>query len=122
VRKLLRSRFLALTRHFFARFFDNDAVSRQGEMQTNVVQLLGLLAVPGFFLCFYMMKHYPPTALHPFDSWQATSDRYLFVSYSMMVMGFVTVFEWDSLFPDRRVFSAPRWSRSASFLGSSLST
>jgi len=96
------NRFLALTRHFFARFFDNDAVSRQGEMQTNVVQVLGLLAVPGFFLCFYMMKHYPPTALHPFDSWQATSDRYLFVSYSMMVMGFVTVFEWDSLFPDRR--------------------
>jgi hypothetical protein len=102
VTRFLRSRFLALTRHFFARFFDNDAVSRQGEMQTNVIQLLGLVAVPGFFLCFYMMKHYPPTALHPFDSWQATADRYLFVSYSMIVMGFVTVFEWDSLFPDRR--------------------
>ncbi|MEO8127497.1 MAG: hypothetical protein ABJF23_03510 [Bryobacteraceae bacterium] len=102
MKTLRRSRFLALTRHFVARFFDNDAVSRQGEMQTSVVQLLGLLAVPGFFLCFYMMKHYPPTARHPFDSWQATSDRYLFVSYSMMVMGFVTVFEWDSLFPDRR--------------------
>lgn len=102
MRKLLRSRFLALTRHFFARFFDNAVVSRQGEMQTNVIQLLGLLAVPGFFLCFYMMKHYPPTVRNPFDSWQATSDRYLFVSYSMIVMGFITVFEWDSLFPDRR--------------------
>lgn len=102
MKQLPRSRFLTLTRHFFARFFDNGALSRQGEMQTNIIQLLGLPAVPGFFLCFFMMKHYPPTARHPFDSWQATSDRYLFISYSMLVMGFVTVFEWDSLFPDRR--------------------
>lgn len=83
-------RIAALIRHFWARFFDED-----------VVQILGLVAVPGIFSSF-LMKHYPPTALHPFDTWQATMDRYLFVSYSMVVMGFITVYEWDSLFPDRR--------------------
>jgi len=28
--------------------------------------------------------------------------RYFFVSFSIIVMGFVMVFEWDALFPDRR--------------------
>ena len=30
------------------------------------------------------------------------SDYYFFVLYSMVVMGFVMVFEWDALFPDRQ--------------------
>jgi hypothetical protein len=28
--------------------------------------------------------------------------RYIFLLYSMIVMGFIMVFEWDALFPDRR--------------------
>jgi hypothetical protein len=34
--------------------------------------------------------------------WLLVSDYYFFVLYSMVAMGFVMVFEWDSLFPDRR--------------------
>src|SRR5437867_4368435 len=34
--------------------------------------------------------------------WLRAGDRYVFVCYSMVVMGFVMTFKWDSLFPDRR--------------------
>ena len=94
--------FLLLVRHFFGRLFDNDIVSQQGDMRTNVVQAMGLLATPGIFLPFYMI----PQRVRfdrPFDNgWILISDYYFFVLYSMVVMGFVMVFEWDALFPDRK--------------------
>ena len=34
--------------------------------------------------------------------WLRAGDRYVFVCYAMVVMGFVMTFKWDSLFPDRR--------------------
>jgi hypothetical protein len=39
-----------LIRHFFARFFDREALSPQGEPEANVTQLLGSLAAPGAVL------------------------------------------------------------------------
>jgi hypothetical protein len=94
--------FALLAHHFFGRFFDNEIVSQQGDMRTNVVQVLGFLAVPGMFAAFSML----PVGLRydqPFaGGWQLVIDDYFFVLYSMVVMGFVMVFEWDSLFPDRK--------------------
>jgi hypothetical protein len=94
--------FALLASHFFGRFFDNEIVSQQGDMRTNVVQVLGFLAVPGMFAAFSML----PVGLrydHPFaGNWQMVIDDYFFVLYSMVVMGFVMVFEWDALFPDRK--------------------
>jgi hypothetical protein len=94
--------FALLAHHFFGRFFDNEIVSQQGDMRTNVVQVLGFLAVPGMFAAFSML----PVGLRydrPFaGNWQLVIDDYFFVLYSMVVMGFVMVFEWDSLFPDRK--------------------
>ncbi|MEO8370082.1 MAG: hypothetical protein ABI806_12855 [Candidatus Solibacter sp.] len=91
-----------LVRHFFGRFFDNEIVSQQGDMRTNVVQAFGLVATPGMFVPFYMI---PQRARfdHPFaNNWILLSDYYFFVMYSMVVLGFVMVFEWDALFPDRK--------------------
>ena len=54
------------------------------------------------FVAFYML----PQRVRfdqPFDhNWMLISDYYFFVLYSMVVMGFVMVFEWDALFPDRK--------------------
>jgi fluoride ion exporter CrcB/FEX len=44
-----------LVRHFFGRFFDNEIVSQHGDMRTNVVQAIGLVATPGIFVPFYMI-------------------------------------------------------------------
>ncbi|RPI08739.1 MAG: hypothetical protein EHM65_09970, partial [Acidobacteriales bacterium] len=84
-----------LARHYFDRFFDREGLSPGGEPETNVVQLLGILAVPsGFFsiLCMPMVL----------ARWELVAVRNFFVSYSMIVVGFAMVFEWDALFPDRR--------------------
>ncbi len=80
-----------LVRHFFDRFFDNEIVSPNGDMQTNVVQVLSLLATPGLLTTLWLIRGF--SGVH---------TRYFFVSYSMIVMGVVMVFEWDALFPDRR--------------------
>jgi hypothetical protein len=94
--------FLLLVRHFFGRFFDNDIVAQDSDMRTNAVQALGFVAVPGMFAAFSML----PAGVRfdrPFAmGWLLVADYYFFVLYSMVAMGFVMVFEWDSLFPDRR--------------------
>jgi hypothetical protein len=98
----MNSSFILLVRHFFGRFFDNEIVSQTGDMRTNVVQALGLLASPGMFLPFYMIPQHVRFN-RPFDfGWLLVTDYYFFVVYSMVVMGLVMVFEWDALFPDRK--------------------
>jgi hypothetical protein len=87
--------FPALVRHFFGRFFDAESLSPQGDPQVNVVQALGLLAAPS---AFFVLVFRPVTL----TGWSLVSARYIFVSFSMVVMGFIMVFEWDALFPDKR--------------------
>jgi hypothetical protein len=87
--------FPTLVLHFFDRFFDKESLSPQGEPEANVVQMLGILAVPE---AFFVLVFRPLT----FTGWNLVAVRYLFVSFSMIVMGFLMVFEWDALFPDRR--------------------
>jgi hypothetical protein len=98
----MSSSLLLLVRHFFGRFFDNEIVSQTGDMRTNVVQALGLIAAPGMFIPFYMIPQHVRFD-RPFEhGWLLITDYYFFVVYSMIVMGLVMVFEWDALFPDRK--------------------
>src|SRR4051795_7385748 len=84
-----------LVRHFFGRFFDTESLSPQGDPQAGVIQTLGILAVPSAF--FVLL--FRPLSLW---DWSLVTVRYFFVLYSMLVMGFVMVFEWDALFLDAR--------------------
>jgi hypothetical protein len=84
-----------LVRHFFGRFFDTESLSPQGDPQAGVVQTLGILAAPS---AFFVLLFRPLS----FWDWSLVGVRYLFVLYSMVVMGFVMVFEWDALFLDSR--------------------
>jgi hypothetical protein len=99
--------FNALVRHFFGRFFDNEFVARDSEMQVTITKVLALLAAPGMLLPFFRYTTYltldafPPEARDP-TLW---FDRCFFFSFSMVVMGAVTVLEWDTLFPDRRDYA-----------------
>jgi hypothetical protein len=93
--ELKRGTLYLLACHFFDRFFDTEALSPGGEPETNVVQLLGFLAVPS---AFFIILCQPMVMVR----WDLVAGRNFFVSFSMIVMGFVMVFEWDALFPDRR--------------------
>jgi hypothetical protein len=87
--------FLTLAHHFFGRYFDKEALSPQGEPEAGVIQTLGILAAPSAFFVFLFR---PLTLM----GWSLVAVRHMFVSFSMIVMGFIMVYEWDALFPDRR--------------------
>jgi hypothetical protein len=100
----VRSQFPALVRHFFGRFFDNEFVAQNTDMEVTVTKILALLASPGLLLPFFRYRTYlaldqvPPIERLP-TLW---FDRCFFLSFAMLVMGGVTIIEWDALFPDRR--------------------
>ena len=103
----MREQLGALIRHFFGRFFDNEFVAQNTEVQVTVTKMLAVLASPGIILPFlryttYLgLDAYPPEMRYP----MLWSDRCLYLSFSMLVMGAVTVVEWDALFPDRRDYA-----------------
>jgi len=102
------SQFPALLRHFFGRFFDNEFVARNADMHVTVTKMLALLASPGLLLpCFryttYLKLEHAPLEVRAPVMW---FDRCFFLSFSMLVMGAVTVIEWDTLFPDHRDYAS----------------
>jgi hypothetical protein len=102
----MRDLFVVLLRHFFYRFFDNELVSRQGDMTASLSKIAGVLAAPGL-LCFWLLPKYTYYAFQPPEAAEAASlpDKLFLLTFSMVVMGFLTVLEWDALFPDRRDFT-----------------
>ena len=104
------SQFIELLRLFWQRFLDNDLIAPQAETGLALAPILALLAVPGVIFSLRSYGQYsflwtrighpvPPLPLDLPVSW---SDKFLFLYLSMILMGFITVLEWDALFPDRR--------------------
>lgn len=89
----------ALIEHFFRRFFDNDTIQVDGETLTTVVRAIAIVAVPGMMVAFFLQNQYPRRTL-----WGSIEDQYFFVLFSFVVMGAVSIFEWEMLFPDRLDF------------------
>jgi len=102
----MRDLFVVLLRHFFGRFFDNELVSGEGDTVASFAKIIGAIAAPGL-VCFWLMPKYSVLAYEPPAVAEAASlpDKLLFLTFSMAIMGFVTVLEWDALFPDRRDFT-----------------
>jgi hypothetical protein len=94
--------FHSLVKHFFGRFFDKDSISPGGDEHANVVQIIAMLALPGAIVSLFLLVDHPLIRSEVTRMWLRAGDRYTFVCYSMVVMGFVMTFKWDSLFPDRR--------------------
>ena len=92
-----------LVDHFFRRFFDNDTLQVDGDTQTTVVRALSIVVVPELMITFFLQLLYPPK---PFQRppWSVIEDHYFFVLFSFVVMGAVSIFEWEMLFPDRLDF------------------
>ncbi|MGA3188476.1 MAG: hypothetical protein ABSF22_15330 [Bryobacteraceae bacterium] len=98
--------FRALVKHFFGRFFDNEFVAKNTDMQVTVVKLLALLSSPGIVLTCFQYVTYLNLDRMPVERMTTLwADRTIYISFSMLVMGAVTVLEWDALFPDRRDYS-----------------
>src|SRR5499427_9389007 len=98
----MNERLKTLVRHFFSRFFDKDSMSASADERANVVQIVAMLALPGAIVSLFTIADHPLIRSELTRLWLRAGDRYVFICYSMVVMGFVMTFKWDSLFPDRR--------------------
>jgi len=99
-----RQQCAVLIRHFLAQFFESELIPRQAEARVTLIQILALIATPGFVIMCCLLRKYARLApLSPAAAHLAALDeKCLFIHFSMVVIGLVAVLEWDSLFPDRR--------------------
>ena len=97
----VQSRFEVLVRHILHRFFNNELLASDDETK-RVMQIAAAVAMPTLIVSLFLFPAYhafPPAPLHrPF--WSQSGDHFFYVLYSFVVMGAVTVYEWDLLFPD----------------------
>jgi len=96
-----QNQFGVLVAHLLHRFFHNELLASDDE--TKRVMVIGYAAaLPGLLVAMFLFPAYhgfPPYPLHrPF--WSQAGDHYFYATYSFLVMGAATVYEWDLLFPD----------------------
>jgi hypothetical protein len=90
-----------LARTFFGRLFETEVMPAVPQVQL-VIWSLAVLGAPGFMMALRLGRAYIH-ALDPvilFDS--IVRDQLLYVTYSMMALGFVAMLIWEGVFPDRR--------------------
>jgi hypothetical protein len=104
-----RSQFAHLVRHYLERFFNHEAASPDGDAKARLVLLAFAAGLPGLMVAVYLWPVYHPIRgwplAHPSDGgpppyWLQVNHHFFFALYSLVVMGIVTVFEWDLFFPD----------------------
>lgn len=96
-----RAQFGELFRLFRQRFVESDALAPEADYNTNLWQVLSVLAVPGLIGAMLLSS----AVLGDRDSvWTLRGLRVFFADYSFTVAGFTALFEWDMLFPERRDF------------------
>ena len=88
---------------FYEKFFYNDLISSYDDPQLGAANLMAILAFPGllnlFFVPRYILMGSVPAAVRDLN---VLGDRFLWLTFSMAVMGLLTTLQWDRLFPDRR--------------------
>lgn len=91
-----------LTKHFFLRFFDNETISLGEKKLKYFIQFLCGISLPGLIFALYIIPYYFDFLpfWHRRSYWGQTGDHYFYIVFSMIVMGMVTVLEWDLLFLD----------------------
>lgn len=93
-----RHQFLKLACNFLARFFESDLLAPQADFRATLSQALGLLATPGLLIPLLLM----PLLMMDSDAARNWSGKLLFVFLSVLVMGVLSILEWDALMLDSR--------------------
>jgi hypothetical protein len=93
--------FLILTRHFFLRLFINDVVFFEESMQEKIIALIAILAVISGHVSTVLLSKY----LWIKDENSSWVEKCHFLLFGMLVISFISLLEWDVIFPDSRDFS-----------------
>ncbi len=91
-----------LTLHFFNRFFQNETLPFKEATVAKAFSLLSILAVLSGAIAYWEnLKYIVAPLLFPYvigmkeTSWK---ENFVFLSFSMVVMGLVSLIEWDEIF------------------------
>jgi hypothetical protein len=98
-----RSQFELLVRHLLDRFLNNDMVSVEEDTKKRLILAAVVIAVPQLIFALFLYPVYhgvPPIRPLKPPFWSQVNHHYFYVMYSFVVMGVVTVFEWEQLFPE----------------------
>ena len=97
-----QKQFKLLVRHLLDRFFNNEIVSVDGETLPLIMTVAWAIALPTLVATIFLFPAYhafPPKPPSP-PFWGRVADHYVFAMYAWVVMGAITVFEWDLLVPN----------------------
>ena len=94
---------LLLTRTFFARFFESDLLPPGVHQAQFTIWIVAGFAAPGLLLPARAADSYLELSRHPALLIQAlVVHRLLFITLTMIALGFVALVVWEGVFPDRR--------------------
>ncbi len=94
------NQFRLLVRHLLGRFFVNEMISIEGEALPLLMTIAYVLALPTLVVALFLFFSYHTIPPRPVPFWAQVGHHYFYVMYSWVVMGGITVFEWDLLFPN----------------------
>ena len=93
-----RSPFQILVRHFLDRLLTNEALGEDTALR--ITQLAYAIALPGLVVAMFLFPAYHGIPPGPRPYWSQACDHLFYIMYALMVMGAVTLFQWELLFPD----------------------
>ncbi len=94
------SPFPILVRHFYLRLFNNDFIAFEDQMKEKTISFLALVAILSAHIANSVLMKY----MFVPDEGISWVEKCYFISFAMLLLGFITVFEWDVIFPDARDF------------------
>ena len=104
-----RPPFVVLFREFFSQFFTSETVSSDDQLRQTLVWVVVFLFLPGVMLMVQLLFEYAGVViraikLQQFDRLDDTIEwiAFLYITYSMVTVGFIAVVAWDGLTFDRR--------------------
>ncbi|MCR4409919.1 MAG: hypothetical protein QHH43_05270 [Candidatus Saccharicenans sp.] len=89
---------LILTRHFFRRLFLNETVFFEEQMVQKTIGIIAILSIFPAYIADSLMFIY---LLFP-ERGAAWAETAMFTTLIMLLIGLITLFEWEVMFLDRR--------------------
>jgi len=96
------NQYKVLIKHFFNRFFYNEAVNFGDGLQEKMIAILVILAFWSGVIANNILFKYLWFNIDKSFSW---IEKNYFIGFCMSIIGLISVFEWDNIWPDIKDFN-----------------